>query len=358
MFEKLIIKSHKGPYTVYFDDNALERLNNNVPNETHFIIDSRIADLYQEKMVAILGAKSALLIDATEVNKSLDQFPSYVEHLVEHQARRDHQLIAIGGGIIQDITCFLATTFLRGVTWSFYPTTLLAQADSCIGSKSSINTKNAKNILGTFTPPNQIHLSSNFLSTLELKDVRSGIGEMLKVHAISGPEHFDDIAAKYDSMLTDAKALLHFIRRSLDIKKKYVEEDEFDQGVRRIFNYGHSFGHAIEAATNFAIPHGIAVTIGMDMANWLSWQIGVGAEHHYLRMHHVLRKNAQGFENITIPPSVFMKSISKDKKNIGADLTLILPGMDGMVFGDRYSNNERFSGLCAEYLTKRIWQSL
>ena len=100
-------------------------------------------------------------------------------------------MVAIGGGIIQDITCFLASTMMRGLPWIFYPTTLLAQSDSCIGSKSSINSGEVKNILGTFTPPNKVIIDINFLKSLEEKDILSGIGEMIKVHAINSPESFD-----------------------------------------------------------------------------------------------------------------------------------------------------------------------
>jgi hypothetical protein len=139
-------------------------------------------------------------------------------------------------------------------------------ADSCVGSKSSINGGGAKNVLGTFTPPRRIILGAGVLRTLDEKDVRSGVGEMLKVHAIAGPAAFDAIAADYPRLFTDRSVMTAYLRRSLEIKKPIVEADEFDQGRRLVMNYGHSFGHALESATAFAVPHGIAVTIGMDMA--------------------------------------------------------------------------------------------
>src|SRR5581483_3202456 len=197
--------------------------------------------------------------------------------------RRNHVLVAIGGGIIQDITCFLAATMLRGLPWNFIPTTLLAQADSCIGSKSSINAGEAKNILGTFTPPARVDVSTRFLKTLDERDIRSGIGEMLKVHAIEGPQSFDQIAHDYENILSDDSVMLHYIRRSLDIKKRIIEIDEFDRGPRNVMNYGHSFGHAIESATDFAVPHGIAVTLGMDLANYTAVRTGRTGEAFFQR---------------------------------------------------------------------------
>lgn len=349
----LLIQSHAGPYRVHFEEDALERLNAAPPANAHFVIDRKVAGLYESRMGAVLGAKSVLLVDALEENKSLEKFPAYVQHLVAKGLRRDHQLIAIGGGIVQDIVCFLAATMLRGVDWVFYPTTLLAQADSCIGSKSSINCGDAKNILGTFTPPRRIHLSTNFLDTLDERDVRSGVGEMLKVHAIAGPGDFDRIAADYARLFADKETMVRTIRRALEIKQGYIEQDEFDQGPRQVFNYGHSFGHAIEAATDFGIPHGIAVTIGMDLANWIAPRLGVGAEDHWVRMRPPLQANYRGYQSHPVPLEPFLKALSKDKKNVGSgSATLILPDKEGHIFRGAYATDAAFAALCQEFLTQ------
>ncbi len=351
MSDAMTIRSHVGAYRVCFCDDALGQLNADVPADCHFIVDGRVAELYRESMGAILASDSVLLVDASEESKSLDAFPAYVQHLVDHGVRKKHKIYAIGGGITQDISCFLAATMLRGIDWCFYPTTLLAQADSCIGSKSSINCGGAKNILGTFTPPQEVYISTAFLGTLQDVDVRSGIGEMLKVHAIDGPDSFDAIAASYEDLFADKQVMKRFIHRSLRIKQGYIEKDEFDVGSRRVFNYGHSFGHAIEAATNFAIPHGVAVTMGADMANYISWQLGVGHQKGFERMHPVLKKNSRGFEDVTIPEDLFFSAIGKDKKNIGRGaLTLILPDKDGRVHVGQYKNDHRFQGACRDFL--------
>lgn len=350
MSDSLVIQSHKGPYTVHFDEDAQENLK--VEN-AHIIVDKRVVDLYRDRMGHILSAPSVLIIEAVEPAKSLERFPAYVEHLVSHGLRRDHHLLAIGGGIIQDITCFLAATMLRGVKWRFVPTTLLAQCDSCIGSKSSINCGDAKNILGTFTPPAEIMVSTRFLQTLDRREILSGVGEMLKVHAIAGPELFADFAAQYDAMLTQPAAMVAAIRRSLSIKQGFIEQDEFDQGPRLVFNYGHSFGHAMEAATDFAIPHGIAVTIGMDMANWISANLGLGTMDHWQAGHTVLAKNYQGYEGHPIPLDRFLAALAKDKKNTGAgSVTLILPDANGRIVRGAHAADENFRRLCGEYLAK------
>src|SRR3990167_3022561 len=318
VFEPLIIDSHKGKYQAHFQSEiSFDHFDNETLMTSHFIIDKEVASLYSKQLEKILNASSVLLIEATENNKSLEQFPAYIEHLVKNKIRRNHLLIAIGGGIIQDITCFLAAALLRGVDWWFYPTTLLAQADSCIGSKSSVNCSGAKNILGTFTPPKHVFIFTEFLDTLNPIEVRSGIGEMLKVHAIDNASSFDCIAKDYDSLLTDQKILLHYLRRSLKIKKMIIEQDEFDQNIRNIMNYGHTFGHAIESATEYKIPHGVAVTIGMDMANYIAHQYNITEEMHFDRMHPILKKNYHHFIDHLVPIESFILAISKDKKNMG-----------------------------------------
>ncbi|OFX08844.1 MAG: 3-dehydroquinate synthase [Alphaproteobacteria bacterium RIFOXYD12_FULL_60_8] len=353
MSERIVIQSHKGPYEAVFATDALERLNAEIPQGAHFLIDAKVADLYAAQMGNILSSPSVLRIEAREENKSLDKFPAYVDHLVSRKIRRDHTLIAIGGGIVQDITCFLAATLLRGVEWRFLPTTLLAQCDSCIGSKSSINSGTAKNILGTFTPPKRVDISTIFLATLEERDVRSGVGEMLKVMTIDGPESFNAIARDYDRLFTETSVMERAIRDCLMVKKRFIEVDEFDQGPRAIFNYGHSFGHAIEAATDFAVPHGIAVTIGMDLANWISSQLGVGAQEHFARMHPTLKANYRGFEATPVPLDPFLAALSKDKKNVGAGTAaLILPNKIGRVFKDNYPVDAYFGALCETFLSK------
>jgi len=348
--EQLVIQSYKGPYTVTFDDDAFAHLNANVSPQAHFIVDANVADLYANELSNVLASPSVLQIEALEANKSLDKFTGYVEHLVSRGIRRGHTLIAIGGGIMQDITCFLGATMFRGLDWRFYPTTLLAQADSCIGSKSSINVGKLKNMLGTFTPPAQITISTRVLGSLDEREIRSGLGEMLKVHVIDGPQSFDQIAADYPRLLADPVVMRRYIHLSLNIKKRIIEKDEFDRGIRNVMNYGHSFGHAIESATDFAIPHGIAVTIGMDMANYTAMRFGLMDKRHYERMHPTLAANYAGFKHVEIPLGAFLEAIAKDKKNTNTQLRLILPDAAARVSRGLYANDATFRTICADYL--------
>lgn len=348
----LIIQSHRGAYAVEFGTEPFRGQGAGPFDGCHFIIDARVAGLYARELTAVLASPSVLCIEANEQAKSLERFPAYVEHLIGRGVRRDHRLVAIGGGILQDITAFIASTLLRGIDWEFQPTTLLAQADSCIGSKSSINVGSTKNILGTFWPPRSIYISSAVQATLDEVDIRSGVGEMLKVHAIDGPRSFDAIAADYERLFADAAVMQTYVRRSLEIKQGLIETDEFDRGARLVMNYGHSFGHAIEAATGFGVPHGIAVTLGMDMANFVALRMGRLDEARFAAMHKVLSRNARGYATRAVPMDAFHRALGKDKKNRGDRLMLILPDRTAKMEKVELANDERFRELCADYLDK------
>ena len=350
MSEPLVIQSFRGPYQVVFDEQAIFRLNASPTKNLHFIIDDRVAARYASLLPNVLNAPSCLRIPATEENKSFDKFSDYIQHLVSQPIRRGDTIIAIGGGIIQDIAVFLAATLLRGIDWQFYPTTLLAQADSCIGSKSSINFKSWKNLLGTFTPPKVVYVCTQFLDTLGEPELRSGVGEMIKVHVIDGKPSVNRMLKDYDLIFGDRKLMRQYIETSLRIKKKLIEEDEFDQGIRNILNYGHSFGHAIESATDFAIPHGVAVTIGMDLANFFSYRRGSLDGSTFESLHFLMAKNYRGYESITVPVDRFFSALSKDKKNIGEKLALILLNESGTVSKQIVDKDTGFEAICGEYL--------
>ncbi len=325
MLKEIEIASHKGPYSVKFADSLQELVVGLLEVDSHVIVDANVARIYKEELNSILSRNSTIILEATESNKSIDKVIPVMENLVANSFRRNQVLIAIGGGIIQDITCFIASTLYRGVQWKFVPTTLLAQADSCIGSKSSINLGKVKNIIGTFYPPSEVLVASEFLSTLSLNDMQSGVGEILKVHAIDSLEAFDNLAREYELLFAERDVLEGYIRHSLLIKKRYIEIDEFDKNVRNIFNYGHTFGHAIEAATEFGIPHGIAVSIGMDFANQVASGRGLISEVDYQRMHAVFLKNYSQYASTYIPKEAFLSALMKDKKNTAKKLVLILP---------------------------------
>jgi 3-dehydroquinate synthase len=323
--EALTIASHKGEYRVGFGDCAPRIAEWLRAEQAHFVVDTLVARLHGTALGVALGAPRTILVEATEEHKSIEHIVEVMRRLVDNGIRRDHLLVAIGGGIVQDISCFAASTLLRGVPWRFVPTTLLAQSDSCIGSKSSVNLGAAKNMLGTFYPPREILIDARFLGTLNEVDVRSGIGEIIKVHAIESAAAFDRLAADYERLQREPELLRRYTEQALRIKQRYIEADEFDTGVRNVFNYGHSFGHAIESASDFRVPHGIAVTMGMEIANHVAAQRGLLPWSEHARMRPLLARNYRGFDAVELPLERLRAALLKDKKNTSARLVLILP---------------------------------
>jgi len=309
------IQSHSGIYNVDFDHNLLDQKKINTIG-THYIIDKNVLPLLGNEFYSEVTEQKIVLIDANEETKSYQGVEPIITSLIEKNLKRDSTLVAIGGGITQDITCFIANTFMRGVNWCFIPTTLLAQADSCIGSKSSINFGKYKNLLGSFTPPNKVIICDQFLTTLSDKDIKSGIGEIIKLFLIDG---------KLITSEDIKKDLNFYLYQALQIKKRFIEEDEFDKGIRNILNYGHCFGHAIESSTNFEIPHGIAVSIGMDVANQFSYQENLITESQLSKMREILLTNYKEYTNVPINVADVFSALLKDKKNTGTKINLVLP---------------------------------
>ncbi len=351
----LSINSHKGKYHVNWGDRFSE-LKNGLESNQHLIIDKKVADIYFEQLRLALSSGSVLKIEALEENKSIEKIPSYVMHLLGNKIKRGHELVVVGGGILQDIGSFLATVLFRGVSWRFFPTTLLAQADSCIGSKSSINVGSYKNQLGTFTPPSVINISPDVLQTLDRKDFRSGVGEIIKVHLMSGVDDFNSLQKNYDALFENTDILKKFILRSLEIKKYYIEADEFDQNERLLLNFGHSFGHAIESASNFKIPHGIAVTIGLDMSNFLSSKSGLLDESVFKQVRMFLLKNIIGFEKTNLSFEKFLDALSKDKKNTSKEVSVILMHEPGKMLRKCIPFDAYFKNICQDYFKYYLGQ--
>jgi 3-dehydroquinate synthase len=342
------IQSHRGSYDVHFFER-LSELSWSLDADRMYLVDQNVYDLHLSKSIPL---EKVVLFAALEENKSLEKIPDVLEKLLERGLKRNLTLITIGGGITQDVGCFLASLAFRGIDWEFFPTTLLAQADSCIGSKSSINFSSWKNILGNFNPPKRVVICQEFLKTLSKLEIRSGIGEILKIHALESPSEFKNLASEFKEIVNNSSIQQKFIRRSLELKKRWIELDEFDKGPRNLLNYGHSFGHALEAATNFAIPHGIAVTIGMDMANFVAMKLGRIDSDQFKFYHDTISDNIGDERSVHVPIDKFLQAIAKDKKNVGSKLSLILPGKNGFE-KVQVPNDSHFQNLVTEYQSSK-----
>ena len=333
MFKNFSIKSSiRENYSINFIDNIDKCLIEIVDKgNVFFIIDSKVELLYKLSRLKTLENSKFINIISSEQNKTLQYVQEVLRDLISKGIRKNSILIAIGGGITQDIVAFISSILYRGIDWVFIPTTLLAQCDSCIGSKSSINFDLYKNLLGTFNPPSKIFIYNGFLDSLSESEIKSGIGEMLHYFLTEGIELAEGISDNYELLLKDRSALSFYISNSLRIKKQIIEIDEFDQNARHIFNYGHTFGHAIEAITNYSIPHGQAITIGMDLANFISLKRGMLTFKDFEKMHKILIKNIPFFIIDISNIELYCSVLSKDKKNKDNLLGCILAKEAGKV---------------------------
>lgn len=303
----ILIRSKYQNYKVHFLSKKL-RLKNQ--NNKIFIIDKKVKNIFFKKK----NFANIITINANENAKALTSLYKIILKIKKLNGNKKTELHVIGGGVLQDLGAFIASIYMRGIKWIFYPTTLLSQADSCIGSKTSINLGKNKNLLGTFFPPKKILIYFNFLNSLSMSEVHSGNGELLKYFLLKNFIKKSKFKI-FEKKLYSEKNFKELIFESLKIKKRYIEKDEFDENIRKHLNYGHTFGHAIESSTNYRIPHGIAITFGMDIANYISFKMKKISKKEYERTNFLLKKNFYKFENFKILLSKMIGSLKNDKKN-------------------------------------------
>lgn len=238
------------------------------------LIDANILQLYQSQLE--VSPDAIFTAQATESFKTLEGVTQLLDFLQKKEFTKGETLIVVGGGVIQDVGAFVGAVYKRGIPWIHFPTTLLSMCDSCIGGKTGINYNGAKNQLALFSAPTAIIINSNFLKTLDEEAIRSGLGEILKL-CITGGEYFVDLYQNtvHQGAVVSADAFQQLIGAALCVKKAIVEEDEFELNHRRSLNYGHTLGHAIEILSDYLIPHGQAVAVGMALVNELSHQYGL-----------------------------------------------------------------------------------
>ncbi len=312
-------------YKVFFQSNGAFVQHLTALENAVFVVDQTVWEHYGNTLFAEIPRDRLILQEAKEEFKNLESVCELYRRIMAFAPRKNMTLVSIGGGIIQDITGFVASTLYRGIKWIFVPTTLLAQVDSCIGAKTSLNFSQYKNLIGSFYPPNEIYSYPGFLKTLKREDYFSGLGEMVKLHLMAG----EATALKFLESLEklkdrDEDALLKWIYSSLSIKKSFIEEDEFDTGRRNLLNYGHCFGRALESATNFAIPHGQAVVLGMIIANKVAVKKGVltDDQERFIREKFLLPACVVELQNVSCEETV--AAMQQDKKNVGKGLSLIM----------------------------------
>jgi 3-dehydroquinate synthase len=309
--DNIKIKSSIKNYDVFYSSKNLDTLINETYEVNDFIFIDR--NVYNLSPSTFKSFKNILIFDAIEANKVIESVLELIDQLYNIKFTKQNKLIIIGGGITQDVGGFAAAIYKRGITWIYIPTTILSMTDSCIGSKVNIN-RVSKNILGMFNAPDTIYISDYFLNSLTNDDIISGIGEALKLSLIGGEVTYKLFMDKFK-----IKDYVSIIKIASLVKRHVIEFDEFEIHSRKVLNYGHTIGHAIEGTTNYFIPHGIAVLIGMLIENILLY----GDKYGYIN-NFILELIDPKFFNIEFNYSEFIKHILSDKKNKGNEICFIL----------------------------------
>ena len=315
MSEPLLIHSAQWDYPVTFHPAISEGLALfESLTETYVVVDANVLALHEQALSPLTQSHPTLAIDPTEEAKSLAGVTTLVEWLIERRAVRSATIIAIGGGCIQDLVSFTSHVYYRGVNWVFLPTTVLSQSDSCIGAKSGINVLPFKNQLGALHSPRAVHICQEFLTTLPDVEVASGYGEIVKL-SVTSSEHFLNFLEKSlaDGGLRNPH-LLELTRASLVAKQEIIEEDEYESDLRRVLNYGHSFGHALEVLSGHSVPHGLAVLWGIDVINALGVGWGITPAHLRERMHKLITDHFDYELPVTPSAGDLVDTVRRDKK--------------------------------------------
>ncbi len=302
---------------------TLKNLNKYIPSENVVIItDENVSELYKN----MFPAHNIITIGIGEQVKTLDTAGYIYQQLLDLEAQRTTFIIGIGGGIVCDITGFVASTYLRGVPFGFVSTTLLSQVDASVGGKNGVNFKGYKNMVGVFNQPEFVICDIDLLKTLPEREILSGFGEIVKHAAIFDKDLFDFLEKNYTSALTlDYEAIERLIFDSVVIKSTIVNRDEKEAGERRKLNFGHTFGHAIEKTTG--VPHGQAVSLGMVLAASLSVKRGLLSKAESQRL--VTLLNCLNLPTtMDVDKEKALDALKKDKKRKGTDIHFVL--LDGI----------------------------
>lgn len=340
------IHSRLYDYTVEFKNHSKEDFRSDA-YEAVYVIDQKVYGLYKEKFQET-ASDCVFLMEADEKHKNMDTVMEILSFFQKMGVKKNWKVVCVGGGITQDVTTMAADLYLRNVDWIFYPTTLLAMCDSCIGGKCGINFGAYKNQIGVFYPPKKIVIDTSFLDTLSEADYVNGWGELLKFSLTEGTEFYEELSNEQSYI--PCSHISDYIRRGLLVKKHVIEEDEFESDRRRILNYGHTFGHALEAYTKNKIPHGTAVIWGIDVVNYISYREGLLSQDDYLEIKSLIKRAFLKKEMVIDEPGELYRMIQTDKKVKGNTISLAVPDQKGHLTVYPMELDGRLARLLTDYI--------
>jgi len=311
-----------------------------VGSQVCIVTNETLAPLYLSELVAVFSEYQCdtLILPEGETYKTIESWQKILNILIEKQHKRNTTLIALGGGVIGDITGFAAACYQRGVNFIQVPTTLLAQVDASIGGKTGVNYQHQKNFIGAFHQPKAVIIDTVFLSTLSEREFRAGLAEVIKYALIHDKQFFDYLCNHVEKILARSEHVLtYIIEKCVNIKSNFVKQDEYDEtGKRALLNFGHTFGHALESAMDFKILHGEAVAWGMLKACYLSQSLGYLSQTDVIQVKKILQQCGLLITlNSALEINKLLAIMRQDKKNEAQGLVFILLKEIGSAFVEK-----------------------
>jgi 3-dehydroquinate synthase len=309
------------------------------------VTDDAVAPLYAEELKQVLEScckKVSLFVFKTgESNKTLDTVRALYEHLILEKFDRKDMLVALGGGVVGDLTGFAAATYLRGIDFVQVPTTLLSQVDSSIGGKTGVDFDAYKNMVGAFHMPKLVYMNLGTLRTLPKRQFSAGMAEIIKHGLIQDEAYFLWLTLHAEAIMAgEYEALRTMISASCQIKRHVVEVDPTEKGIRAWLNFGHTAGHAVEKLMDFQLYHGECVAIGCVAASWLSWKRGFLTKEDYDRIRKAFVKFGLPIQVSGVKPENVLKTTQLDKKMEGGRIKFVLLKRIGEAFVDKDVEDE------------------
>ena len=344
--KKILVPIDKSSYEVTIESGILNRIGNNlkelgIKNTRKILIISNqeIADLFGKNLLANLSlnkySAEIFIIKAGETFKNIDTLSEIYDAAFKFGLERGSLIIALGGGIVGDITGLAAATWLRGIDYIQIPTTLLSMVDSSVGGKTAVNHPRGKNLIGAFYQPKAVYIDTNALKTLPVREFQAGMAEVIKYGLIKDEDLFEFLEVKENIERIknlENEYLVEIIMKSVQTKSEIVSMDEQEKGIRAILNYGHSFGHVIENLCGYGeFLHGEAISIGMKIAGDIASERGLWNEEESLRQNNLLLSYGLPISIPKIEKSKILKILMGDKKVKDGKMRFVLPTRIGNV---------------------------
>jgi 3-dehydroquinate synthase len=316
-----IKSSESKKYNIYIEKLGTIEFTNKVA----VVTNPTVAKFHLESLLSSIKAPSVEVIEVPdgEEYKTFQSVLSILDRLFQAKFDRKSTLIALGGGVIGDMTGFTASMYQRGIDFIQVPTTLLAQVDASVGGKTGVNNSYGKNLIGAFYQPKAVYIDPYFLTTLPKREFAAGVAEAIKMAVMFDKEMFDFISS---SSLEKEENIVNLIAKSVTLKAKVVNQDEKESGIRAVLNYGHTFGHVIENLTHYSkYLHGEAVAIGMVMANELAVTLGLLSAEEAQKIKQLLEENGLPTTFTIENVEDFYEHFYLDKKSAAGNIAFILP---------------------------------